>query len=228
MSVAKLAEVLKTPMDDPIAKFILVVLADHYNDSTGECWPSVATIASITGCSRATVLRKLKQLEQSGMIARRKRYNKTDLYEIQVGVNLTGVTVTPLEVSQCDTNSYGTLNIKKKAGKIKLVDWQPDDDCKQYAKQHGLSADSVWQSIQLWNEQNGNKAAYASPSAFFKNWCRREADKPQRGTYSKPSGQNFGVAEKKRFTVAEWSELTQFWQNWYKQNRPSALPEGVR
>ncbi len=107
------------------------------------------------------------------------------------------------------------------------MDWQPDDGCKQYAKQLGLSADKVFEAIKLWNEQNGNNAAYASPSAFFKNWCRREADKPQRTTYSKPSSVNFGVAERKQFTSEEWAEQSDFWKKWYRQNRPAALPKGI-
>ena len=32
----------------------------------------------------------------------------------------------------------------------------------------------------LWDEQNGNVAAYHSPSAFYKRWCRQE--KPPRAT----------------------------------------------
>ena len=228
MSIEKLAQVMKTPMDDPIAKFVLVVLADHYNDSTGECWPSVETISTITGCSRRTVLRKLKLLEQAGMIARKKRFNKTDLYEIAIGDSLTGVTVSPLGVSGWHTNSYRTLNNKKES-KIKIADWMPDDECIQHCKDKGLEPDAIWQAITLWNEQNGNKAAYVSPSAFYKNWCNREADrkpKPRQHTpYQKPSIN--AVAQRKQFSQDEWDGLSVFMKDWYRQNRPSALPEGV-
>ena len=214
-------------MDDPIAKFVLVVLADHYNDSTGECWPSVDTISTITGCSRRTVLRKLKALEQAGLIARKKRYNKTDLYQIVIGDNLTGVTVSPLGVTSWHTNSYRTLNNKKEK-KIKIVDWKPDDDCIKHCQDKGLSPDKVWESITLWNEQNGNKAAYVSPTAFYKQWCNREAQrKPatRQPTYQKASPND--VAQKKVFTLQEWSEQSDFWQDWYRQNRPTAIPEGA-
>jgi|DEB0MinimDraft_10_1074344.scaffolds.fasta_scaffold15343_4 DNA-binding transcriptional MocR family regulator len=226
MSINKLSQVMKTPMPDPIAKFIMVVLADHYNDSTGTCWPSIDTITEITGCSRRTVIRKLKMLEEAGLIIRYKRYNKTDIYEIFIGDTLTRDTVTPLGVTGWHTNSYRTLN-KKKGGKIKISEWQLDDECRQYAKGKGLSPDGIMDSIRLWDEQNGNKAAYASPSAFFKNWCKREADKPQRG-YSKPTGDNFGVAQKKVFNADEWDALSDTMKRFYKQNRPSAIPEARR
>ena len=226
MSIQKLSQVMKTSFPDPIAKFVMVVLADHYNDSTGTCWPSIDTLAEVTGVSRRTVIRKLKDLEAAGYIIRRKRFNKTDIYEIFIGDNLTRDTVSPLGVTGWHTNSYGTLN-KKKGGKIKISEWQLDDECRQYAKDKGLSPDSILDSIRLWDEQNGNKAAYASPSAFFKNWCKREADKPQRG-YSKPTGDNFGVAQKKVFTADEWDALSDTMKRFYKQNRPSAIPEGRR
>jgi len=156
MSINKLSKVMKTPMPDPIAKFIMVVLADHYNDSTGTCWPSIDTITEITGCSRRTVIRKLKMLEEAGLIIRYKRYNKTDIYEIFIGDTLTRDTVTPLGVTGWHTNSYRTLN-KKKGGKIKISEWQLDDECRQYAKGKGLSPDGIMDSIRLWDEQTAIK-----------------------------------------------------------------------
>lgn len=231
MSIEKLAQVMRTPMDDPIAKFVLVVLADHYNDSTGECWPSVDKIAAVTGCSRRTVLRKLKTLEQAGLIARKKRYNKTDLYEIAIGDNLTGDTVSPLGVTGWHTNSYITLNNKK--NKVTLLsEWQPTDDCIQHCKAKGLNPDEIWEQITLWNEQNGNKKKYDSLSAFYKGWVNREAKKlasrpaPQR-QWTKAANQGAVVAQKKQFDLKEWNELTDFWKDWYRQNRPTALPEGA-
>lgn len=232
MSVTKLAQVLKTPMNDPIAKFTLLVLADHYNDSTGQCYPSVDTIAEIVGCNRRTVLRKLKELEQAGYIQRQKRFNKTDLYEIAIGDNLTGDTVSPLGVTESHTNAYRTLNNKKKAKITLLSEWQPTEDCIQHCKDKGIDPDFIWEQITLWNEQHGNKAKYASLSAFYKGWVNREAKKiaarpaPSR-QWVKPSDPSTVVAQKKNFSVDEWHNMTEFWQDWYRMNRPSAIPEGV-
>jgi hypothetical protein len=48
---------------------VLIVLADHANhDGTG-AWPSVATIARVTGLSERTVQRKLRALEAAELIA---------------------------------------------------------------------------------------------------------------------------------------------------------------
>jgi hypothetical protein len=117
-------------------------------------------------------------LETSGFLQRQKRFNKTDLYSLNlVGVTQTGVTQTPLEVSHRHTNHNRTviINNKGKTKKQLLVDWSPDDADKQYATDLGIDWQETLTDITLWNEQSGNKAAYASCKAFWQGWLRREA-----------------------------------------------------
>src|SRR6056300_562528 len=180
MSIKRISAVFDMQIDDPVAKFILVILADHYNESTGECWPSIDRIATISGCSKSTVIRKLKWLETTGRITRQKRYKRSDLYNIIWGDNLSGQNfcgdnLSLSEVTGWHTNHYREplpINkgqpVKKKAKSVKrqkLADWQPDDDCKQYAQNLGLDWQEVWTNIQLWDAQNGHKAAYSSLTA---------------------------------------------------------------
>jgi RIO-like serine/threonine protein kinase len=49
---------------------VLVALADYASDDTRECWPSINTIARRARCDRRTAQRKLKALEQRGLIDR--------------------------------------------------------------------------------------------------------------------------------------------------------------
>lgn len=56
-----------------------------------------------------------------------------------------------------------------------LVDWSPDDADKQYATDLGIDWQETLTDIQLWNEKNGNSAAYASLKAFWQGWVRKEA-----------------------------------------------------
>jgi DNA-binding MarR family transcriptional regulator len=79
MSIKALAWAWDYQTKDPLEKLVLLCVADHMNDSMGQAWPSVQRICELCGCSRATVKRKLKQLEDAGVIHRQKRFNKTDI-----------------------------------------------------------------------------------------------------------------------------------------------------
>ena len=178
MSIKAVSWAFDQQIKDPLAKLVLIAVADHINESTGDAWPSVERLEQMTCASRSTVLRKLKMLETSGFLQRTKRYNKTDLYSLNlVGVTQTGVTQTPLEVSHRHTNHNRTviINNKGKSKKQLLVDWQPDDADKQYATDLGIDWSETLTDIQLWNEKNGNKASYASCKAFWQGWVRKEA-----------------------------------------------------
>jgi hypothetical protein len=50
-------------------KFILLVLADYFNDEEGYAWPSVATLANKCLCSERTVQDSLRHLEHVGLIS---------------------------------------------------------------------------------------------------------------------------------------------------------------
>jgi len=68
----------------------------------------------------------------------------------------------------------------KGASKQKLLDWMPSEDDKEYAESLELDWQEMLTDIRLWDEKNGNKAAYASCKAFWQGWCRKEAKGSQR------------------------------------------------
>ena len=218
MSVKAIGWAFDQKLDDPLAKLVLLALADHYNESTGDAWPSIDRLVTVTEGSRSTVIRKLKKLEQVGFISREKRYNKTDVYRIHFtgvtetpqinsnGVTLTpqtestGVTETPLEVSQRHTNTYRTLNINnnsKTSSKQKVSEWTPTEADLAYATELGLDANEVLTDIRLWDEKNGNRAAYNSVTAFWQGWCRKESKRrPARSvSQQKPNYAERGLSE---------------------------------
>lgn len=49
-------------------KFVLVMIADHYNDKVHRSWPSIERLATETALHRTTVMRALKKLEEQGLI----------------------------------------------------------------------------------------------------------------------------------------------------------------
>ena len=81
----------------------------------------------------------------------------------------------------------------KGAGKQKLTDWEPTVADKEYAESLELDWREVLTDIRLWDEKNGNKAAYASCKAFWQGWCRKDSKRTQRASNRQQS-----VSEGKR------------------------------
>lgn len=57
----------------PTEKFVLLTLADRYNDGEGCAWPHIKDIAHRTGCSERTVQRALHDLESRRLMRREPR-----------------------------------------------------------------------------------------------------------------------------------------------------------
>ncbi|MGO7402114.1 helix-turn-helix domain-containing protein [Rhizobium ruizarguesonis] len=55
-------------LGDPVAKSILVALAEHHNGKTAQCNPKVATICRETDFSERSVRKALAKLKQAGLI----------------------------------------------------------------------------------------------------------------------------------------------------------------
>lgn len=100
MSAAASSWAWKQDVDDPLAKLVLLKLADNAgtNDSGGGdgdliCWPAVRTIAKATGAGDRTIQRKLALLEEGGFIriVERKRDNGSrgsNLYVLLIGLDV--------------------------------------------------------------------------------------------------------------------------------------------
>ncbi|WNM72833.1 helix-turn-helix DNA binding domain protein [Arthrobacter phage RedFox] len=71
MSLQAMVWALKTaPVPDPISHLVLIGLADHANDDGTGARPSVAVLAEYARCSARSVQRKLRDLEECGLIVR--------------------------------------------------------------------------------------------------------------------------------------------------------------
>lgn len=49
-------------------KFVLVMIADHYNDKAHRAWPSIELLAKETCLHRSTVMRAIRTLEDAGLV----------------------------------------------------------------------------------------------------------------------------------------------------------------
>ena len=68
MSFSAVAWAMKIPTGSAYNKVTLLILADHYNQETQLCCPSVRRIAKMGDMSESTVKRSLKQLDKDGFI----------------------------------------------------------------------------------------------------------------------------------------------------------------
>jgi hypothetical protein len=193
MSIRAVSWALEYDLGDPIAKLVLIGIADKYNDERGFAWPSVKWLATAASCSERTVRRKLTLLQERGLIGIDHRFNDTSCYRIVSNgyPNGTGDTVTGGDTvlsggtdtvvtggtdTRCPPNYNNNNNNNTiKGAKQKLSDWNPTHADKEYAESLELDWQELLTDIRLWDEKNGNKAAYASCKAFWQGWCRKEA-----------------------------------------------------
>lgn len=125
---------------DPVAKIVLLKLADQANDS-GVCWPSRATIADHTNASERTISRKIGYLAECGLLEIRRRERAdggqtSNVYILAVGTPIPGVTVSPppspsgdkppLSTVSSHEPSVGLTTIQKDGGAQDLVAYAID------------------------------------------------------------------------------------------------------
>ena len=73
----------------PSQKLVLIALADCHNSQTGRCDPSIMRLAQVCHMSERTVIRHLSQLEELGLIERKRRFDehghqRTNAYKLGV------------------------------------------------------------------------------------------------------------------------------------------------
>jgi len=85
MSIKIMSRVWDEPESlEPIARFVLLKLADHACDDGNFCWPKIETIAKATNLSPRTVVRKINELETAGYLRRQIRQSQSTVYHLSV------------------------------------------------------------------------------------------------------------------------------------------------
>ena len=68
VSIQAVAWVLEETEVEGLTRLVLLALANHADHVTGECWPTVETVAREARCSRRTVFYALNELVSAGLI----------------------------------------------------------------------------------------------------------------------------------------------------------------
>lgn len=83
MSVHAYAWAWQQPVNDSTDRLVLIALCE-FADATGLCWPSVPTVARMTGLHRTTVFRSIAQLVDDGHLLRAKGRGKSNTYRLNL------------------------------------------------------------------------------------------------------------------------------------------------
>lgn len=187
---------------------------------------------------RDKVYRILAQLEQYGYISKEQIKVDGKFAETRYTVSDSPCTEKPYTEKPYTENPTLTkdryilnkdntnLPKKNKSNKMLLVDYVLDDADKQYASDKGLDWSEIAEDVRLWNEKNGNKAAYVSCKAFWQQWCRSEAKKPQRASKGEQWGDKSKVvSSRKMLSLEEWKGLSEFMREHYRKHRPDIMAD---
>ena len=180
---------------DPLAKYVLLTLADFYNDALLEAWPSIDLIAHRTELSLASVKRKLEYLESKGLIARRQ------VKTAEKGWTNTRYTFPPLAHTEPSPGSHRAkplaqaepLTLSTTLDSLPLgpglfevspipPDWTPDPEDLAWAARRHPKVDCAHEAERFRDHFLGSGEQRRSWPAVFREWVRR-ADRPR------PAGQ---------------------------------------
>lgn len=95
MSIQHMTAVFDLPEPTGSTRWVLLVLAEHANAQTGECWPSESRIATRAGIHTATVRRAIQELERDGFIVVQRMSGRTNRYLLCVEPAATARAVNP-------------------------------------------------------------------------------------------------------------------------------------
>src|SRR5829696_1943073 len=101
--------VVQTHAPDPNAKLVLFTLASYANTER-KAWPSLTTLTLVTQLDRRTVMRKLTELAQAGLITRQRSRNDAKVWSTTTyALNLPDLGAPCPYVGAPKTEGRGTL-----------------------------------------------------------------------------------------------------------------------
>lgn len=170
----------------PATKIVLYWLADHHNETTGDCFPSYSTLAKECEMDRATVIRHINELIELRLIERVERTREngsrtSNGYRLSLKNNPSQNATTP--VANCDPHNLGNITNKKTNNKLlvkKGSRWTENHNVEQewieWAISQGLEEESAKLEADkfsdYWLAATGAKATKLDWFATWRNWIR--------------------------------------------------------
>lgn len=137
MSFKNIQGILDAKIGDPLAKLVLLVINHHAHKDTNKAFPSIETIAKLTGLSRRTVIRKLDVLVSKKLLIRKRQgRNQVNIYTIVkcqpdtaevTDSPLSSVSVTPEPISNIPSNKESNHASRIVQGQVISGTSKPDN-----------------------------------------------------------------------------------------------------
>ncbi len=175
MSFLLMARAIKSDIPDCYAKWLMVVLADHADEYTHECFPSLSRLSDRTQMSVATITRKLNWLEDQGLITRvRGSYNKSTLYTIFPSIAGSNKPVADSKLAIADSNTNLSYNPPVNKKMLVPEDWEPSEElCKSIDLKLQEGQDHEYETDQFRCYHASKANQFASIDLAYRSWCRR-------------------------------------------------------
>jgi hypothetical protein len=199
MSFQAMAWAVKQRTGDPLAKLLLLVLANYANERN-ESWPSMLRLADDTQMSKRSVVNKLAELEESGLLTKRTELTPMgsishNVYRLQLGSAPDALPVHDVHEGSAP-HAPNTINepIIPSTPRARLTtlpeDWEPNAALYGWAVQAFPNLDVNNEVSRFRDYWLGNGKPHANWDATFRNWCRRAI------TYQKSSVVSYARAER--------------------------------
>ena len=171
MAFILMAEVMRQDIEDPLAKWLLLCLADYSNEETKLCFPSISTIMKRSGMKKTTVHSRLNWLEEHGYINRTSGNSMaSNIYTVLPNL----VRQTNHVVHNTNTNLPSNLpKYNRKARRKSLTeDWKPEDELIIKLKERFEGLDHDIETDKFINHHLAKGNVFADAGRAYANWCR--------------------------------------------------------
>lgn len=173
----------------PPVKAVLLSLAHHADEYTGQCYPSIARLILFTGLSERAVQSALVEAEQLALIKRDiGRGKKATLYTLTVGVEplVMGARPAGRGAGPAGRGAGGAPQQSENSHRNRTLsvvpeDWWPAESAIAQAKKENPDVDVEHETRQFVEYNRGKGTEFANIGAGWRSWINRAKGHAGRG-----------------------------------------------
>jgi len=170
MSFILMAKAIQADIKNCHAKWLMVVLADHANEETHQCWPSLDRLQARTHMDKSTVTRKLNWLEENGWITRERGNSKRSTLYTIFPTDAHSISA----VADCTPNLSLTSQSNKRKKREQIPDeWVPNEDLRisiDTIMKENFDHDFEASQFKDYHQSKGN--VFADIGKAYRGWLR--------------------------------------------------------
>ena len=177
MSFILMAEVMKIDnINDPLSKWLLLVLADYASDDTRTCFPSLTTISKRSCIRKTTLQKRLRWLEDNEYINR----TSGNSYASNIYTVIPNLCREATYVGREPTPNLSSNHMTKKVSKNKKglidLDWKPSQEILDKINDKFGEIDHAKETDKFVNYHVAKGSVFAKAERAYYNWCRNASE----------------------------------------------------